>query len=320
MRYDDERRRRRARAGGFTMIEIMVALGIILLLVGILIVGITFVGRSAKERATRVTLSNARSMFAEFDAKTRLRNQPQAWAWRGEVWAPKPAHADLSLNFYTAPYRNDTPSTDVQGYSGNDDGTLDTRDGADALDAPRTVERESPEIDRNASVAVINTQLVMSQFRAIPELRSQLEKLPTNQFMPLQWTGGTRANPGIDGVFGTGDDGASPDDIYYFVGNIVQNGGVSFKCKQRHQATSAPMKGSPDWDDEEDMTGAVRAAPILLDAWDNPIIFVPAGGIALQQGGQNLVVKSPDNRPFWASAGPDGNFQKGDDNLYSYED
>jgi hypothetical protein len=138
--------------------------------------------------------------------------------------------------------------------------------------------------------------------------------------MPLQWIGGTRANPGIDGVFGTGDDGATPDDIWYFVGNIVENGGVSFKCKKSHQASTAPRPGSPDWDEERDMTGAVRAAPILLDAWDNPIIFVPAGGLALRQGGQNLVIKSPDNRPFWASAGPDGDFQNGDDNVYSFEE
>ena len=30
-------------------------------------------------------------------------------------------------------------------------------------------------------------------------------------------------------------------------------------------------------------------------------------------------IRSPDNRPFWASAGPDGNFCTGDDNMYSFE-
>ena len=33
----------------------------------------------------------------------------------------------------------------------------------------------------------------------------------------------------------------------------------------------------------------------------------------------NPVIRSPDNRPFFASAGPDGDFSKGDDNLYSFE-
>jgi hypothetical protein len=30
-------------------------------------------------------------------------------------------------------------------------------------------------------------------------------------------------------------------------------------------------------------------------------------------------IRSPDNRPFWASAGADGDFRTGDDNMYSFE-
>jgi len=30
-------------------------------------------------------------------------------------------------------------------------------------------------------------------------------------------------------------------------------------------------------------------------------------------------IKAPDNRPFFVSAGPDGNFATGDDNVYSFE-
>src|SRR5687768_11041823 len=106
VRYDD-RRLTFDRRGGFTLIEVMVAVGIILLLIGILIVGISFVGRSAKEKATRVTLKNVQSMFAELDAKTRLRNQPRQWSWRGVDIVPTTAHAALNLNFFTAPFRND---------------------------------------------------------------------------------------------------------------------------------------------------------------------------------------------------------------------
>ena len=76
-------------------------------------------------------------------------------------------------------------------------------------------------------------------------------------------------------------------------------------------------------------------APVLLDGWGNPIIYVPPGGIVVQLKGQptmSLVrstgttsftpgssppLKSGD-RPFWASAGPDGNFDNGDDNVYSF--
>ena len=108
--------------------------------------------------------------------------------------------------------------------------------------------------------------------------------------------------------------------------------------------------------------------PIPVDAWNNPIIFVPSGGLiiadaynsnkvykvgsivltsfstppttavafrALKAGklpspanadpweqlpaNFSPIVTSPGNRPFWASAGPDGDFQTPDDNIYSFE-
>ena len=77
-------------------------------------------------------------------------------------------------------------------------------------------------------------------------------------------------------------------------------------------------------------------APVLLDGWGNPIIYVPPGGIVVQiKGAARSLVgqelwhdalhadprdrpsKSTDH-PFWASAGPDGNFDNGDDNVYSF--
>lgn len=57
--------------------------------------------------------------------------------------------------------------------------------------------------------------------------------------------------------------------------------------------------------------------PVILDAWGNPIIFVMGGVLNGTSGG--VAVHSPDYHPFFASAGPDGNFSKSDDNLYSFE-
>ena len=42
----------------------------------------------------------------------------------------------------------------------------------------------------------------------------------------------------------------------------------------------------------------------------------PAAALAANELRQ---IRSPDNRPFWASAGPDGDFRTGDDNMYSFE-
>jgi prepilin-type N-terminal cleavage/methylation domain-containing protein len=75
--------------------------------------------------------------------------------------------------------------------------------------------------------------------------------------------------------------------------------------------------------------------PVILDGWGNPIIFVPSGGLTgVWRSSSTTVVTivAPDNRPFWASAGPNGKFTgspsavhttsstfEGDDNVYSFE-
>jgi hypothetical protein len=83
----------------------------------------------------------------------------------------------------------------------------------------------------------------------------------------------------------------------------------------------------------------------LKDGWGNPILFVPASGLHVRvlngastykptDATQNYIIVSPEGsvsgngtatpvvtkigKPFWASAGPDGDFTKGDDNLYSF--
>ena len=66
---------------------------------------------------------------------------------------------------------------------------------------------------------------------------------------------------------------------------------------------------------------APEKVPGPLDAWGNPVIFVPGGrleGMTLR-GRPGCIVRSPGERPFFASAGPDGRFRdSADDNVYSY--
>jgi type II secretory pathway pseudopilin PulG len=61
--------------------------------------------------------------------------------------------------------------------------------------------------------------------------------------------------------------------------------------------------------------------PLILDGWGNPILFVPAEGLSgvTFNGTPNRTIVSPNNRPFFASAGPDGNFLNGDDNINSFD-
>jgi prepilin-type N-terminal cleavage/methylation domain-containing protein len=65
--------------------------------------------------------------------------------------------------------------------------------------------------------------------------------------------------------------------------------------------------------------------PLLLDGWQKPLLFVGSGGLrnlTSEVSGSPAAradVKAPDGQPFWVSAGPDGNFQTHDDNVYSFE-
>jgi prepilin-type N-terminal cleavage/methylation domain-containing protein len=59
--------------------------------------------------------------------------------------------------------------------------------------------------------------------------------------------------------------------------------------------------------------------PILLDAWGIPILAMPSSGVELQFETGTRVVRSPDGKPFFMSAGPDGIFNAADDNLFSFE-
>jgi hypothetical protein len=69
---------------------------------------------------------------------------------------------------------------------------------------------------------------------------------------------------------------------------------------------------------------------ILLDGFRNPIIYVPRRGLTrvnlgaigenkYPQATQNQTIAPAGGQPFFASAGEDGDFSKGDDNHYSYE-
>jgi len=86
-------------------------------------------------------------------------------------------------------------------------------------------------------------------------------------------------------------------------------------------------------------------APVMLDGWGHPILYVPGGGLVgifvTGDSGkpQAKSISSPDGRGFWVSAGADGYFglnpgsngvvgnpppdaddvAAGDDNIYSFE-
>src|SRR3712207_6549923 len=57
---------------GFTLIEILVTIGIILVLVSIVAVGITYVTKAGKNNSAKVSLNNMRGMIAELEMAAGL--------------------------------------------------------------------------------------------------------------------------------------------------------------------------------------------------------------------------------------------------------
>lgn len=71
---------------------------------------------------------------------------------------------------------------------------------------------------------------------------------------------------------------------------------------------------------EQFLEGGVNP-PVLLDGFGNPIIACPSTGLTgvSINGAAAQTITARDGKPFFASAGADGNFSLGDDNLYSFE-
>lgn len=59
--------------------------------------------------------------------------------------------------------------------------------------------------------------------------------------------------------------------------------------------------------------------PTINDGWGNRIEYIRPAGLNTVVNGTNVTIRSPDGRPFFASAGPDGDMNKGDDNVYSFD-
>jgi hypothetical protein len=301
-------------------------------------------------------------MLSEYENATHFQNTPPAWEWQvsgnlpqsgvvayvvGSATHPPPATAD----FWRIPSINTTGG----GFP-------------DPLISPGLV--VEGQNDRSASVAVINTQIVMSMLASLPVNQGTLAKLNPIVTTMLPWTtgnnlistGGEIANGarpnevlaslpngasfdlllpsvyGYGGALTTGSShqsvGTTSSAINYVQGvqvSVTSNGQKAYfrniGTGLNNVALPAANQSNGNW------VATSTPAPVLLDAWSNPIIFVPGSGLLVwskSQGVQDssthiwyvkpFLIQSPDHKPFFASAGADGDFSNGDDNIYSFED
>lgn len=254
-------RRRGASRRGFTLLEVLVVIGVILLLVGIGVITYGTLDQSGK--ATKITLTNLQAMLGEYEAMTALREQPPYVYMNGGI-VDNSQMKQKGVDFWRVP-------ASIEGATGGDG---DVKSGSGP---------------RYQWDAVANTQVALLMFNRVPANKQLMTKIPSKQ---------------------------------------VHGSANGSKGK-------TPTKLTPSND-----ANAIDP-PIILDAWNNPIVFVGKYGLE----GVNLVPKKgstdgyefPDQtilsagriktggtlprttRPFFASAGPDGDFRTGDDNLYSFE-
>jgi len=107
--------------------------------------------------------------------------------------------------------------------------------------------------------------------------------------------------------------------------NVIASTQSTFKVLLRVEKNKSMFSGLPA-KAMADLNGTRQQ--VMADGWGNPIVFVGRGGLSTNLGKTSTgssysktgaVITNPSGRPFWASAGPDGNFDSGDDNIYSFE-
>lgn len=324
----------------FTLLELLIVIGVIAALAALLLLGMRSVQNNARTNETKIILQTLQGMLSELDAKTQLGKSPQAWTWWG-LNSPstlEPAPADplsSTYDFWHLPA------------SVNRTGVVTP----DSLDAPGQVGADTT-ATRNGSRQILNTQIVMSMLLSLPANRTALQKIQADRYFTPTWVGNQQVpTPGTDGVLNTSDDGSEAVADFYLPGMIVQLNGIQYLCNSTSAPPVAtppsPHSPGPPWRDLTQFPGTPQV-PLLLDAWDNPIIFVPATGLRVRllngqssntttDPTQTFIIISPEGkvqsadsthpspfviqpgRPFFASAGPDGDFSKGDDNIYSFQ-
>ena len=303
----------------FTVIELLVVVALIAILSSLLIVGIGKMSTSAKRQQTVALLHNCQSLLASYDAV---------------------AHPKFPYFSQPCPER-----VTVEG----------STDGQGTPTAPVT-NFSNDRFRENVQI----TRSFFALMRTVPNVRSGLDKIPAQQFMPTTKVVSYTFDPTntwLSGRMYTTNafprDPTQPVDATTYATVPTSNDSAVYICMTPHTASdgsTVDLNGNPvpanrppelpNWL----LSSTDPSVRLVQDAWGNPIIFCIGSGLGtphnppvvippnrsslasparadgnLYVNGQSVVVSSPDQRPFFASAGPDGDFGLGDDNLYSFE-
>jgi len=247
------------RRKAFTLIELLLVIGVLVILIGIVVWGLKGGGTAVAAKATRTTLQNVTNMSEELNRKNKMEGLNSIYPTKPPDVPPVPG-----------------PET-----------------------APGNVTSDTKNQDRLGS-AVYRTAQFMRYLSSIPDNKKILERLPSDQLLSVpasgSFSGGTVV---LDGW---------RNPILF-----VPPAGLQYVASKEKNATA----GSG--------TNYARGARVIAQAKDSPsgglVFWTAINSTSTAPPGPDWFegIRSPDGRAFWASAGPDGSFIDGDDNIYSFE-
>ncbi len=273
---------RRCSARGFSVVEILVVIAVIAILLTITVIGFNALSTGQKKSATRVLLEQMVSIQAEaLSTKAASERFFQLDQWR----------------------LCEFPTQDVMDYftpAARFGGTLQDRE------------------------AFRQTQEVIKFFVQAPNAKKLYDGLPPDQIRApdagslYDFSVINAGNPKLPL-----DPWGNP--ILYVPDGFVDNAPTDgFWPSHRSSPPANPRPNSSDLA-ASTRGGLARAFSETAKTFFGPAGEVPTGFTQavdprLSGTERNLVaVRSPDRRPFWFSAGPDGKYETHDDNIYSFE-
>ncbi len=294
----------RAGSSAFTLIEVLVVIGVIALLIAGLVFGAKYALDSMKAKSTKATLSSLQSVLDAGQTAGIFKKQPIGMYNRGVPSAPPngwvffgsySSSVNRTPDFWRLPDYFTQLSVNTQpvvlntlSYSATSLGVGAGAVTPDAIDSWSTTD------------AIRNTGIALAMLHGVPGAGTTLDGLPvSSNLVPTYWNATSTYSAGARVAYtpSSTSTGGTGTLIYVALANLPPN-------TQPTGVTDSNWKVS---------YGTV------LDSWGNPIIFVPTSGIMVTANGTTKLIQSPSGNPFFASAGPDGNFAAGDDNLYSFD-